>query len=149
MLKKALWWSLVIAWCAVIFIFSGKPAVESSRQSLGVMRLVNSLLEGITGTGRYEVSESFVRKMAHFGEYFILGCLLYKALLCRKLPRPSPFLTVFLGMAYAVTDEIHQYFVPGRVMALTDVLVDTLGVMLAVAICTIIWRLAHRSTANS
>jgi len=100
-------WLPVVAWAALIFAFSSVP-------SLG------------TGLGTWDL---VLRKLAHLTEYAILG-----ALLARALTRPA--LAVLLGSLYAVTDEIHQHFVPGRHAAWYDVLLDTAGV----AVGVLAWR---------
>ena len=40
------------------------------------------------------------------------------------------------GVAYAISDEVHQHFVPGRVGAPLDVVIDSAGV----AIGVLLWR---------
>ena len=55
----------------------------------------------------------------------MLGALLLRAV-GRELPAAA------IGIAYAVTDEVHQAFVPGRHGAVLDVLVDAVGVLLGV-----------------
>ncbi len=98
-------WLPVLVWAAVIFTFSSIP-------NLG------------TGLG---VWDTILRKGAHTLEYAILG-----ALLVRALGREAPaFLT---GVAYAVTDEIHQHFVRGRHSSPVDVAIDACGVLLGVLI---------------
>ena len=96
-------WLPVLVWAAVIFIFSSIP-------SLG------------TGLG---VWDTILRKGAHMTEYAILG-----ALLLRALGRELPALAV--GIAYAITDEIHQHFVSGRHASPIDVLIDGVGVAIGV-----------------
>ena len=39
---------------------------------------------------------------------------------------------LLIGFLYAVSDEIHQHFVPGRAMQARDVLIDTAGVLLGI-----------------
>jgi VanZ family protein len=96
-------WLPVIVWAAVIFLFSSIP-------SLG------------TGLG---VWDTVLRKGAHMTEYAILGLLLLRAI-GRELPAFA------LGIAYAVTDEIHQHFVRGRHASPIDVLIDTFGVAIGI-----------------
>ena len=100
-------WLPVIVWAAVIFTFSSIP-------SLG------------TGLGSWDV---VLRKLAHAAEFGVLGALLYRAL------RHEP-LAILLGSAYAVTDEVHQAFVSGRHGSPVDWLIDTLGVVAGVLICS-------------
>ena len=96
-------WLPVIVWAAVIFAFSSIP-------SLG------------TGLG---VWDTILRKGAHMTEYAVLGLLLLRAL-GRELPAFA------LGIAYAITDEIHQHFVRGRHASPVDVLIDTAGVAIGI-----------------
>ena len=98
-------WLPVIVWAAVIFTFSSIP-------SLG------------TGLG---VWDTILRKGAHMTEYAILGLLLFRAF-GRELP------ALALGIAYAITDEIHQHFVRGRHASPIDVLIDTVGVAIGLLV---------------
>ena len=97
-------WAPVVLWAAVIFAFSSIP-------SLG------------TGLGTWDL---VLRKLAHVAEYTVLG-----ALLARAFGRSGVALA--LGVAYAVSDELHQHFVPGRRGAPLDVLIDSVGVALGIA----------------
>jgi VanZ family protein len=96
-------WLPVIAWAAVIFAFSSIP-------SLG------------TGLGTWDL---VLRKLAHAGEYAVLG-----ALLVRALRRPLPAFAV--AVLYAISDEVHQTFVPGREGTVLDVVVDATGAAVGV-----------------
>ena len=98
-----------MAWAAVIFALSSIP-------NLG------------TGLGGWDL---VLRKLAHATEFAVLGFLLLRA-----LGREQPALA--LGIAYAITDELHQHFVPGRLASPLDVLVDAVGVTIGVFVLR--WR---------
>ncbi|MCX7921165.1 MAG: VanZ family protein [Clostridia bacterium] len=132
MVKKAIWWLLIILWCSAIFYQSHKPAVESDKSSLHIVDVVNSYIKDITGIDRDIITNHFVRKAAHFTEYFILGFMLFKGLYTRKKLKKTVWLSFFIGALYATTDEIHQLFIPGRAMRATDVLIDSMGILTAV-----------------
>lgn len=71
-----------------------------------------------------------VRKTAHFTEYAILGALFYLNLI--QFPKLNShikklLLPILFSFLYAITDELHQIFVPGRSAQFRDVLIDTLG----------------------
>jgi VanZ family protein len=104
-------WAPVVLWAAVIFAFSSIP-------DLG------------TGLGTWDL---VLRKLAHGAEFALLGALLLRAL-GQELP------ALAAGIAYAVTDELHQHFVSGRVGAPLDVLIDSAGVALGIAV----WRRLDR-----
>jgi VanZ family protein len=100
--RLAATWLPVVAWAVVIFALSSIP-------SLG------------TGLGFWDL---VLRKLAHLVEFAVLGLLLARAV---------PDLPAFAaGVAYAVTDEVHQHFVDGRVGAPVDVGVDAVGVLVGI-----------------
>ncbi len=107
-------WVPVLAWAALIFAFSSVP-------DLG------------TGLGGWDL---VLRKIAHAVEFAILGALLARAV-------GNAWLAFALGVLYAVGDEVHQTFVPGRQGALLDVVIDTVGVVAGV----VVWQLAARRRA--
>ena len=76
----------------------------------------------------------FVRKCAHVVEYAILAILVWRALAASLSPvkcyRRDFLLTMVIGFLYAVSDEVHQAFVPSRTGSPWDVLIDTFGLML-------------------
>ncbi|MFN2471101.1 MAG: VanZ family protein [Gaiellaceae bacterium] len=96
--RAATLWLPVVAWAAVIFVLSSIP-------SLG------------TGLGTWDLA---LRKLAHVTEYAVLG-----ALLARALSEPVALLS---GLAYAISDELHQTFVSGREGTARDVFFDAAGV---------------------
>ncbi|HZG35009.1 MAG TPA: VanZ family protein [Gaiellaceae bacterium] len=91
----------------------------------GVIFALSSVPDLGTGLGTWDL---VLRKIAHVAEYALLG-----ALLLRALGRPHVLTAVALGVAYAVSDEIHQSFVEGRRGSPVDVLIDAVGVALGVA----------------
>lgn len=92
-------WLPVLVWAAVIFTLSSIPSLS-------------------TGLGTWD---TILRKGAHLAEYAVLGGLLYRAL--GREP-----LALAVGIAYAATDELHQYFVRGRHASPVDVAIDAVGV---------------------
>ena len=103
-------WAPVIVWAGVIFAFSTIP-------SLG------------TGLGTWDL---VLRKLAHGAEFAVLGALLFRA--TRSWP-----LALIVGSAYAVTDEVHQMFVDGRVGSPVDWAVDTAGAGIGIVLY-LLWR---------
>jgi VanZ family protein len=68
-------------------------------------------------------------KLEHFGEYAVLGALLVRAIRgWRGTAQASVvLLAIAIGAIYGVTDEGHQYFVPGRDSDWHDALADAIG----------------------
>ena len=75
-------------------------------------------------------------KLAHFGEYFVLGLLLFGGIgWTVSCSRIATFLFLFaVGVSVAAFDELLQSYIPGRHMDLFDWLADTAGIATGVAI---------------
>ena len=71
---------------------------------------------------------------AHFLEYAVLSFLLARAIMWDGGVQRNRFILVFaLTLLYAVSDEIHQIFTPGRAFQLVDLLMDSLGSLIGLA----------------
>ena len=133
---------LVLSLMLMIFCLSAPPAEESDDTSGYFVSIVLKILvpnyDAMEPEARSELEHkaSFVvRKTAHLTEYAILGfaLLLHVMALQQKMNIRFPGLSAFLvGTLYAVSDEVHQLFVPGRSGEGKDVLLDSVGVLLGV-----------------
>ena len=66
----------------------------------------------------------------HFAEYSILGFLLFKSITSDELLTFHPFYgSLLIGISFAILDEFHQSFVPGRHMSSIDMIFDSLGIL--------------------
>ena len=134
----------ILCAAAVGFIFynSMKDAGDSASRSHGLREALNSVLRWL-GIG-WELSEYFVRKAAHFVEFFVLGGLL-SATLRAYVPRIRVMLLALpLSVAVAVCDELIQTGSPGRSCQLSDVLLDSSAALTAVMIAVLILYLRTR-----
>ncbi|MBN2188018.1 MAG: VanZ family protein [Chitinispirillaceae bacterium] len=132
--QKIFWWFCIVLWCGLIFNMSNQNADESSNLSLCVADFLNRCLRQLFGTGVPAISEDVVRKCAHFFEYFVLGCLLFMGFLDRARSVRAVLVMFAAGLLFAVSDEVHQLFIPGRTMRPFDVLVDMAGIGAAVLV---------------
>jgi VanZ family protein len=124
----ALYWGVVIAWMAVISLFSTEPfsASNTNRYLDPVLRY---FFPHITAA-QFVFWHYLIRKSAHFVEFFVLGALAYWASRRGRLPRwRAMWMLQALGVAvlYALVDEAHQVFVPNRTASLFDSGIDSLG----------------------
>lgn len=131
---------------ALIFFMSGRPMELSGADSGRIAQMIVSLLEAAGARGRLNSQDVtlvlFVRKAGHFLEYSILTFLLMNAMLSAKpagrggkRDYKKVAATAFLvALAYAVSDEVHQSFVPGRSMRAGDVAIDAASSFSAVLI---------------
>lgn len=69
----------------------------------------------------------------HFLGYGLLGVLLYRALNngFTHWSIAAARNAFIIGLFYAISDEVHQLFVPGREASIFDVLIDTTGIVVA------------------
>lgn len=124
--KKHVNFALLIGWMILIFYFSSQVGEVSSEKSKIVIYIFNILgLDLNTYFGN--LATFIVRKAAHFTEYFILFILTYKVMKYYFKEGKLFFISYVITVAYAMTDEFHQLFVPGRAGALKDVLIDSSG----------------------
>ena len=150
--KNARWLTLlpVLALMGMIFVFSSQPAPVSQETSDGIVNWLLRLLApdyaGLDPARQAElrhIAVVIVRKGAHFAEYALLGAALLGHVLAwrarRGLRRPRT-LAFGVGALYALSDELHQLFVPDRSGELTDVLLDSAGVALGVALLWLLLR---------
>lgn len=72
------------------------------------------------------VVDTVLRKLGHLGAYALLAIFVAYALGNDHRDRRT-MLTLGIIVAYAVSDEVHQAFVPGRVPAMLDVAIDAVG----------------------
>lgn len=143
----------VLGWMTLIFMFSAQNGANSADTSNGFIKLLVSVIypnfESLTASAQSAIIKSMalpVRKAAHFSVFFILGALLfywYKSFHAIKTVL-SAFLAFISGSVYAATDEIHQYYVPGRACTFTDFCIDSMGVLLAVILFAVIYSLSNR-----
>ena len=125
------YWLPVLLWMTLIFAASGdQKSVHHSSRLIGPF--VHWLFPQMPPAQVAEVV-FYVRKSAHFTEFAVLAGLLWYALRkpVRHDPRPwsaAPARNAWLlATACAASDELHQYFVPGRQAAVLDVVIDASG----------------------
>ncbi len=73
----------------------------------------------------------------HFAEYSILGFLLFGTITSDESLTFHPFYgSLLTGISFAILDEFHQSFVPGRHMSSIDIIFDSLGILFGTFICS-------------
>lgn len=140
-------WATVLAVAVAIFLFSAQDAQESTQVSHGLIERIVLWYSKFFGvpcsTGQLiQISafwDHFVRKLAHFSIYTLLGLCCCNACYQTFFQVKKAFgISLAAGSVYAVTDEIHQSFVPGRSCQLSDMLLDSCGVLFGILLfCTL------------
>ncbi|MBQ9072182.1 MAG: VanZ family protein [Bacilli bacterium] len=133
----------IILLCTVIFYFSHQSATKSSNTSSGFTDYILELipLNKELKLGLQSFLKHSVRKIAHFSLYTLLGILSISFITTYNLSSLKKILisSVF-GILYGISDEIHQYFIPGRSCEIRDVIIDSAGVIFGIIIFMLIYH---------
>lgn len=135
-MKKIIKTLLFVSWLILIYLLSAETGDQSGSLSNGILLSIAKLLKISDTKAFVDTFGFFIRKLAHFSEYFILYILTYecfKEYNCQKLIVVS----VLFCVLYALFDEFHQLFVDGRCGQLSDVVIDSSG---SIVSC-FLWRL--------
>lgn len=153
--RSYFWWLLLLFWLGVIFIFSSQPYQVQDIRPFLAQHVDRAWVEAKLGDWTFiyegrEISiatrgvpaflEFLIRKVAHIVAFAILALVTW-LILHRRWPRlgwrtyPIAF---FLTILYAILDEVHQYFTPGRLASWTDVMIDGAGALVVLIIIALI-----------
>lgn len=141
LLKKSkplavMFWLLTSAVMYVIFMFSAATGDESEQVSQNLLGII------IEYIGQF-ISHNTLRKLAHFSEFAALGFCMTGAIHFTFEKRN--FLVAFIpSLLYAISDEIHQHFVPDRACRVFDMFVDSCGIATGIGIFLLILLIVER-----
>lgn len=131
--------SIVVAIMVMIFCFSSQTGEQSGAMSGRITTWIVSLFvpdfESLPEAEREALCSRVglvIRKGAHFSEYALLGffLMLHIREVGKRVTVRFPWLWSWsVGTLYAASDEIHQGFVAGRGPSVTDVMIDSCGVI--------------------
>lgn len=147
-IKKIVNIILVITWMIIVFWFSAQVGDDSSNISGNTLRKIitflNSNISQVELERLVELLQPVIRKLAHYTMYTIGGFLIYNQQ--RQLKNSNKRKIIqsgIIGIMYAITDEIHQLFVPGRSGRILDVGIDSLGVITGIIIYQILEKIIN------
>ncbi len=133
MRRLACYWLPVLLWMGLMFGASGN--VGSSQHTSRIIGPIVRWLFPALSDATVDSVVLAVRKTAHVTEYAILTWWIWRALRrpVRRDPRPWEWRSGWLAVAgaclYAISDEVHQTFVPSRMGSVLDVLLDSAGAL--------------------
>jgi len=141
------WWPALL-WAGVIFSMS--TDTFSSEHTASVLEPILRWMIRSLSDERFETIHYFIRKSAHFTEYFVFCLLLYRGV---RQGRPGwrwtwGIAALSCAAGYSVLDEIHQAFVASRTASAYDSLLDSIGAFVAFAALWVWFRL-QRSPAKA
>ncbi len=148
---RAIFIILLIGTFSIIFGFSSQDAGESKGISRRVTKIITNPIKSLQEKPEQEKEqilsriESIVRKIAHFSIYTVVGFLLMALFSTYKLEEMNRFsYSLIIGVIYAISDEIHQCFTPGRGPQVTDVIIDTMGVLLGILLVMLVIKIYEK-----
>lgn len=136
----------------IIFGFSSQDGEKSGGISKKITEFIlekSSKYNSLEQTKKEEVSkrtERIIRKIAHFSIYTLVGFLLMALFSTyENIKRKYQiYISAIIGILYAISDEIHQSFIPERGPKITDVFIDSLGVFFGMAVILLIIEILNR-----
>lgn len=145
-----------IAIMGIIFYFSAENSQMSNTSSGNFKKIILNIISPVLPDKAVSFIMEYIRKIAHFTLYFSLG--LSTALTAKEIHQfkyadrrvsVKAYIYAFaFCIIYSVSDELHQYFVPGRSCKLTDVLLDSCGALTSILLVCIISTIIHLRCKN-
>lgn len=144
-------WLLVLLCMLGIFAMSHLDSVKSWYMTGKILTTVTQTQDVVEDMdykeeiGYYSAEEQdfamhLIRKLAHVIEFFALFLLLVNALWQEHKPlslsanKSTLIIASTVTLLYAIFDEVHQLFVPGRTGSVSDVLIDAIGILLGLLV---------------
>lgn len=129
-IKKIISYLLLLFWMGVIFYLSNQTGSVSGTESGHILYNILSFLHISNIDSVIEIIHNPIRECMHAFEYFILGILVMNVLINNNIKNNIIIISVSLCFIYAITDEIHQVFVPNRTFEYLDIFLDLVGSLL-------------------
>ena len=144
-LKRIIFLALLLATFYIIFNFSSQNGIESGNISRKVTTFIVEMLSKIktmdSSMKLHYIAKlhPIVRKLAHFSIYTLVGFSVMGLMCTFNIKNKfKVFISIVIGVIYAVADEIHQNFTPGRLPSPIDVCIDSLGVFTGIFIMVLL-----------
>ncbi len=133
-IRRIIFLFLTAAFTIFIFANSLTAGEQSAKQSNFFVDIAISAFNLVGIKADADLLFVLIRKLAHFGEYFVLGLLAFFALY-NPSKRKITFFAPLYCLLVAVADEfIMQRITEGRSPQITDVLIDFAGVVFGLLI---------------
>jgi VanZ family protein len=140
------WWPAFL-WAAIIFSLS-TDSFSAEHTGTILYPIFHWLIPSLT-VHQFEPIHHFIRKSAHFTEYFIFCLLLFRGVRSERTGWRWTWALAALSIAagYSALDEIHQAFVVSRTASAWDSLLDSAGAFVA-SVALFLWFRFRRSSVK-
>ena len=139
--KRIIFIIMLLVTFYIIFNFSSQDGETSGNISRRVTEFVVEILSKIktmdVSSKLYYIEKlhPIIRKLAHFSIYTVVGFSVMGFMCTFDIRNIFKVISsIIIGVTYAITDEIHQGFTPGRAPSVTDVWIDSMGVLTGIFI---------------
>ncbi|MGM8213913.1 VanZ family protein [Virgibacillus sp. W0430] len=158
-MRKYFSWLAVFIWMGCIFYLSHQPATNSDALSSNLTQVIMEWFTTIAPQVeiQWDMLHHLIRKNAHFIAYFILGVVVLNALQqltastqkveCR-INVKNFSISLLICICYALSDEFHQLFIPGRSGEWRDVGIDSAGAIAGISTLFIIQKIKNRKAVS-
>ena len=138
-------WILYIVLCLIVFFIwdnSLQNGGTSDGFSLIFAKWIAPIANKLGFYGNIWALNRIIRKLAHLTEFTILGGVLY-VVLRRYIEYGTVVKTIVVGIVIASLDEFIQLFSLGRSSQLSDVLIDTVGIIFGISVVKLTYYISH------
>lgn len=138
-------WILYIVLCLIVFFIwdnSLQNGGTSDGFSLIFAKWIAPIANKLGFYGNIWALNRIIRKLAHLTEFTILGGVLY-VVLRRYIEYGTVVKTIVVGIVIASLDEFIQLFSIGRSSQLSDVLIDTVGIIIGISVVKLTYYISH------
>ena len=138
-------WILYIVLCLIVFFIwdnSLQNGGTSDGFSLIFAKWIAPIANKLGFYGNIWALNRIIRKLAHLTEFTILGGVLY-VVLRRYIEYGTVVKTIGGGIVIASLDEFIQLFSLGRSSQLSDVLIDTVGIIIGISVVKLTYYISH------
>jgi VanZ family protein len=127
------WWPALV-WALVIFTMSTDTFSDQHTASF-FWPIVHWFKPDVT-PHQFHIIHHYIRKTAHFTEYFVFCLLLFRGLRGARTGWRWTWgaTALFIAFSYSALDEVHQAFVSSRHASPYDSLLDSVGAFFAFAV---------------
>lgn len=138
-------WILYIVLCLIVFFIwdnSLQNGGTSDGFSLIFAKWIAPIANKLGFYGNIWALNRIIRKLAHLTEFTILGGILY-VVLRHYIEYGTVVKTIGVGIVIASLDEFIQLFSLGRSSQLSDVLIDTVGIIIGISVVKLTYYISH------
>lgn len=150
-IKRIIYGIMLLTTFIMIFQFSASTGDDSHGISADVTEFIAKVLK-VSNENRdtfLEIVEPYIRKIAHFSVYAFAG--IWEMLFLNTFDIKDEKKLLFgalIGTTYAITDELHQSFIPGRSAQIIDVVIDSEGNLLGLLAILLIVMIIKKNKAK-